>query len=118
MLWSLCLLASRANRCVSTSSPEAEYAAIGNCVKEAIFIRGVLSFTKPRTEGHRISAHEDKEGAICLANNPLSSARSRHEDVRHHSLRELVDKQYIRIEHVETNLQPADVLTKPLEISY
>ena len=79
-------------------------------------MQSVLSFIEPRTKGERIIVHEDNEGAIRLANNPLSSGRSRHIDVRHHFLRDLVREQVIRIEHVETKLQHADILTKPLEV--
>ena len=79
-------------------------------------MQSVLSFVEPRTRGERIVVHEDNEGAIRLANNPLSSGRSRHIDVRHHFLRDLVRKQVIRIEHVETKLQHAYVLTNPLEV--
>jgi len=106
---------SRTQRCVTTSSSEAEYVAMGDCVKEALFVRNVLAFIDPTEEGKRLLVKEDNEGAIRLANNPLSSGRSRHIDVRHHFLRELVKEQTIKIEHVDTSLQHADVLTKPLD---
>ena len=106
---------SRTQRCVTTSSTEAEYVAMGDCVKEALFIRNVLAFIDPTEKGKLLLVKEDNEGAIRLANSPSSSGRSRHIDVRHHFLRELVKEQTIKIEHVETSLQHADVLTKPLD---
>ena len=106
---------SRMQRCVTTSSTEAEYVAMGDCVKEALFVRNVLTFMDPNEKGKRILVQEDNEGAIRLANNPLSSARTRHIDVRHHFLRELVQEQAIKIEHVDTSLQHANVLTKSLD---
>ena len=57
---------------------------------------------------------EDNAGAIALADNPISSSNSKHIDVRHHFLRELVDKMKIEVEHVGSEEQHADVLTKAL----
>lgn len=73
----------RAKTRVATSSTEAEYVALSDTVKEAEFDRGILEFL----EQHRkrgIIAHENNHGAMQLATNPLSSARSRYIDVRYH----------------------------------
>ena len=56
----------------------------------------------------------DNEGAINLASNPLSSARTRHIDVRFHFVRELVSSGTIVVEYVPTSEQRADILTKSL----
>ncbi|CAN0505821.1 unnamed protein product, partial [Discosporangium mesarthrocarpum] len=42
---------SRTQRCVALSSIEAEYMAIGECVKELLFLRNVLSFLQPQCAG-------------------------------------------------------------------
>ena len=42
---------SRVQTCVATSSTEAEYVAMGDAVKEAMYIRGVLKFLEPRSVG-------------------------------------------------------------------
>ena len=57
---------------------------------------------------------EDNEGAIALAENPISSSNSKHIDVRHHFLRELVENEKITVEHVSSEDQHADILTKAL----
>ena len=64
----------------------------------------------------QVTVYEDNQGAIQLANNPRSSQNSKHIDVRHHFLRELVSEQVIRVEYVPTAQQHADVLTKPLPV--
>ena len=56
----------------------------------------------------------DNAEAISLANNPLSSARTKHIDVRFHFLRELVRSKMIEVVYVPTKFQHADILTKPL----
>ncbi|CAB1107692.1 unnamed protein product [Ectocarpus sp. CCAP 1310/34] len=68
------------------STTEAEYIAAGEGVKEALFVRGVLSFIAPETSGATIRVREDNEGALALVQNPFSSARSKHIDVRFHIL--------------------------------
>ena len=93
---------SRTQRCVTLSSTEAEYVAMGEVVKEALFVRNVLEFLVPGVHKPPIVVYEDNEGAIKLADNPLSTARTRHIDVRHHFLREKVDKKEISVLHVES----------------
>ena len=88
---------------------------MGDCVEKALFVRNIQTFMDPTEEGKRILVEEDKEGAILLANNPLSSAKKRHVVARHHFLRELVKERTIRIEYVDASLQHADVLTKSLD---
>ena len=56
----------------------------------------------------------DNEGAVALANNPLSSARTKHIDVRFHFIRELVRSKTISVKYVSTKEQHADILTKAL----
>ena len=69
---------SRTQRVVSLSTSEAEYIAAGDGVKEALFVRAVLSFIAPETCGASIKVLEDKQGTEALIENPLSSARSKH----------------------------------------
>ena len=80
---------SRVQTCVATSSTEAEYVSISDTIKESEFVRGILRFLEPHQD-IRIVLHEDNQGAIRLATNPLSSARSRHIAVRYHYIRHLV----------------------------
>ncbi|CAB1106269.1 unnamed protein product [Ectocarpus sp. CCAP 1310/34] len=94
------------------STTEAEYIAAGEGVKEALFVRGVLSFIAPETSGATIRVREDNEGALALVQNPFSSARSKHIDVRFHFIRELFKAGKITADYVSTEEQHADMLTK------
>ena len=73
------------------STSKSESVGIGDGVKEALFLQGVLSSILQRGSPKAIEVREDKQEAIKLAKNPLMSATSRHIDVRHHFLRELVN---------------------------
>ena len=67
---------SKTQRVVSLSTSEAEYIAAGEGIKEALFVRAVLSFIVPETSGASTKFFEDNQGAKALIENPLSSARS------------------------------------------
>ena len=58
--------------------------------------------------------YEDNEGAIQITKHPISNSNSKHIGVRHHFLRELVERKEIDIIHVSTEYQHADFLTKAL----
>ena len=59
---------SKTQRVVSLSTSEAEYRyiAAGEGVKEALFVRAVLSFIAPETSGASIKVLEDNQGAKVL----------------------------------------------------
>ena len=99
---------------VTLSTAEAEYVALGEGVKEAMFTGAVLSFICPELTGSCVRVFEDNQGAIALAENPLSSARSKHIDVRFHFVRELLRARKIDIQFVASEEQHADILKKSL----
>ena len=58
---------------------------------------------------------ERNQGTMALAENPLSSARSKHINVRFHFVRELLSAKKIDIPFVASEEQHADILTKSLD---
>ena len=59
---------------------------------------------------------EDNEGAKAIAENLLSLGRSKHIDVRGHFIPELVEKKELKVVHVASEWQHADILTKALHV--
>ena len=57
---------------------------------------------------------EDNQGAVQLLQNPVSNSNSKHIDVRHHFLRELVRQGDILVSHVPSEYQHGDISTKAL----
>ena len=82
--------------------------------KENLFLRQVWYFMLPKARMPCIAMYEDNEGAIQIAKHPISNSNSKHIDVRHHFLRELVERKEIEIIHIASQYQHADVLTKAL----
>ena len=105
---------SRTQKCVSQSTPEAEYLAMGDGVKKALFVNGMLQFLRPSRKPCKIDVLEDNEGAIAFSENPLGSSRSKHIDVRHHFLRNLTEEGVIEVTHVPSEKEHADIFTKGL----
>ena len=99
---------------MSLSTSEAEYIAAGDGVKEALFVRAVLSFIVLETSGSSINVLEDIQGAKALVENSLSSARSKHIDLHFHFTRDLFRARKISVEYVASAEQRAYVLTKAL----
>lgn len=105
---------SRTQKSVTLSSTEAEYVAMADGLKEAIFLRYIWSFIFPRRDVGCTLVFEDNEGAIHLAVNPATTPNSKHIDIRHHLIRERVARGEFKVVHVPTTFQHADFLTKPL----
>ncbi|CAB1104743.1 unnamed protein product [Ectocarpus sp. CCAP 1310/34] len=100
---------SRTQKCVKLSSTEAEYVAIAGVLKEVL--RQVWRFMLPDASIPCIPVLRI-QGAIQIAHNPITNSNSKHIDVRHHFIRELVERKEISITHVPTSFQHADFLTK------
>ena len=80
--------------------------------KEILFLRRVWCFMLPKVRMPFIAMYEDNEGAIQIAKHPISNSNSKHIDVRHHFLRELVKRKEVENIHVASQYQHADFLTK------
>ena len=100
----------RAQKCVTLSTSEAEYDALGDAVKELLYFRQVWHFMLLGKVMPCFPAFEDNQGAVQLAQNPVMNSISKHIDVRHHFLREHVRQRDIEIMHFE--FQHADIFTK------
>lgn len=101
---------SRKQRTVALSSTEAEYMALSEASKEAIYLRNILSEITGLNNCVRL--YNDNQSARKLSINPMFHNRSKHIDIRHHFVREAVADNLIKIEYLSTNDMPADILTK------
>ena len=65
---------------VALSTTEAEYMAVTEAVKEAIWLQGLLG--ELRIEQKHIKVHCDNQSVIHLAKNQVYNTRTKHIDVR------------------------------------
>jgi hypothetical protein len=102
---------------VSTSTTEAEYVALCQGSKEAVWFRGLLretGFTQYLGDSLDVQIYSDNQGCIALAENPKGHSRSKHIGVQYHYTRQLVEYKKIKLDYCPTKDMLADVLTKPL----
>ena len=105
---------SGTQKSVTVSSTEAEYVAMADGLKEAIFLRYLWSFIFPGRDVGCTVVGEDYVGALHLANNPAITPNSKHVDFRRYFIRERVARKEFKVVYVPSELQHADFLTKPL----
>ncbi|GJU39452.1 hypothetical protein Tco_1192409, partial [Tanacetum coccineum] len=69
---------------------------------------------KPSIWVFRIPLYCDNKSAIALCCNNVQHSRSKHIDIRHHFIREQVEKGVVELYFVRTEYQLADIFTKAL----
>jgi hypothetical protein len=105
---------SKLQRNVTLSSTEAEYVAISEVCKEIKFIVQVMEFLGMEVK-KPIKINVDNVGAIYLANNKVTSQRTKHIDVRYHYVRELIEDGLVEISFIRSGDNDADLFTKNLD---
>ena len=68
-----------------------------------------------RLKFNRIPIKCDNTSAINLSKNLVMHSRSKHIEIRHHFIRDHVQKGNIALEFIETKFQLADIFTEPLD---
>jgi transposase InsO family protein len=104
---------SRRQQTVASSTVEAEYIATAEAAREAVWLRNLLKELGFKQVGPT-TLHVDNQGAMRLATNPSTHQRTKHIDIKHHLIRELIDRGTIELRYVATEKQQADLLTKAL----
>ncbi|KAK1434246.1 hypothetical protein QVD17_11166 [Tagetes erecta] len=98
---------------VALSSCEAEFMAATAGACQALWLRGLLAEVTGEKK-QTVKLLVDNSSAIALMKNPVFHGRSKHIDTRYHFIRECVERNKIKVEHVSGELQKADILTKAL----
>ncbi len=116
---------------VALSSCEAEYMGQTQAIKEAVWLKSLLDqlsysgsvnslseqapteFEDPPSALKTITIYCDNQGAVALAKNPESHARSKHIDIQWHYQKEKVEDGSVQLKYIPTEEQIADCPTKP-----
>lgn len=103
---------SRKQKTVSLSSTEAEYTALSEASREAIYLRNLMH--EITDVFNVIDLYCDNQSALKLASSSQSHNRSKHIDVRCHFIRDVVKNKFVKVKYIPTEEMPADILTKGL----
>ncbi|KAJ9567488.1 hypothetical protein OSB04_003454 [Centaurea solstitialis] len=107
---------SKRHHVVSRSSAEAEYRGIANVVAETAWLRNLLlELCCPLSRATVVFC--DNVSAMYLASNPVQHQRTKHVEIDLHFVRERVAIGHVRVLHVPSAYQYADIFTKGLPTS-
>ncbi|GJU82079.1 retrovirus-related pol polyprotein from transposon TNT 1-94 [Tanacetum coccineum] len=104
---------SKKQTALAISTTEAEYVSAKKACQQALWMKQALIDYDVRLDDVPIMC--DNKGAIDLSKNPVQHSRTKHIEIRHHFLRDNVQKGHISIEKVPSVDNIADILTKPLK---
>jgi hypothetical protein len=97
----------------ASSSCEAEYVAISDCVRRVCELRNFLASIGRKLTGPTV-VRTDSQSAIHALHGPVIARRLRHINIRMHKTRQAINNGDIEIVKVPTELNRADGLTKVL----
>ena len=116
--------ASKLQTEVVLSTTESEYVGLSESLRIAIVLMNLLKEMQEHgvelpttTPTVYCKLFEDNAGAIHLAKSPKMRPRTRHINQKYHHFREWVKSGLIHILAIDTEEQPADLLTKPLSVA-
>jgi hypothetical protein len=107
---------SKCQQVASRSSAEAEYRAVANGMAEASWLRQLLAeLYNPLLRSTLVYC--DNVSAVYLSTNPVQHQRTKHVEIDLHFVRDRVAIGEVRVLHVPTTSQFADIFTKGLPSS-
>jgi hypothetical protein len=96
---------------VAKSTTEAEYVALSHCISELLWFKSLL-YELGEKIVEPIEVGIDNRAARILAENGNTKARTKHIDIKHHFIRDHIQKRTIKPFDVSTDDMVADVMTK------
>uniref|UniRef100_A0A6N2KBQ3 Uncharacterized protein n=2 Tax=Salix viminalis TaxID=40686 RepID=A0A6N2KBQ3_SALVM len=100
---------------LSRSSAEAEYRGVANVVSESCWLRNLLlELHCPVSKATLVYC--DNVSAVYLSGNPVQHQRTKHIEMDIHFVREKVARGQVRVLHVPSRYQIADIFTKSLPL--
>lgn len=106
--------ACRKQSCVSLSSTEAEYIALAETCQEVIWLRNISKVFSINNE-NPVTVNVDNQSCMKMVDRQKFSNRTKHVDPKYHFISDLKEKNDISLKYCPTDLNIADMLTKPLQ---
>lgn len=104
---------SKLQRTPALSSTEAEYMACSATAQEAVWLRRLVKSLGMVVDEPTLIC-QDNMGAQALTQDTVYHSRTKHIDVRHHYVRQLVEDKVVQFQHTPGTDLTADVFTKAL----
>lgn len=108
---------SKQQRTVLTSTSKAEYIAVSQGAREAVWIQQFLNELLPDQAVREMRMLKDNKTSLTLTRDPESQNRTKHIDVIHHHVQGLMKDGKLIIDWIASSAMLADGLTKALPIA-
>ncbi|CAD6909427.1 unnamed protein product [Tilletia controversa] len=107
---------SKLQTLVADSTAQAELIAVWQTAREVLAIQHLLEDLGLRSTdaGPPSVIYCDNQPAIHIITNPVSNGLSRHIERKYLSTREHQERGLVKVQYINTRVNPADVFTKPL----
>ena len=110
---------SKLQKTVALSTMEAEYMALCEASKEAVWLNKLLQSVasqglRTAISGGPINIKVEKSGCIDFSKIPVEHKCTKHIDIRYHFVREAITTDKVILEHCATDDMVADPMTKEL----
>ncbi|GJX28735.1 hypothetical protein Tco_0236814 [Tanacetum coccineum] len=99
---------------MDTSTTEAEYVAAASGYGQVLWIQNQLLHYGYNFMNTKI--YIDNNSAICIVKNPVYHSKTKHIEIRHHFIRDCYEKKLINVDHIHTDDNVADLLTKAFDV--
>nr|GFA98482.1 putative ribonuclease H-like domain-containing protein [Tanacetum cinerariifolium] len=99
---------------VATSTTEAEYVAAASGCGQDLWIQNQMLDYGYNFMNTKI--YIDNNSAICIVKNPVYHSKTKHIEIRHHFIKDCYEKKLINVNHIHTDDNVEDLLTKPFDV--
>ena len=97
------------------SSPEAEFVAASDCSRQIVWFCGLLTELQVMDTSVPPLLEMDNQGAIQLSSTTAFLERTKHIKIKFHHVRALHLSGELEVRYIQTDLNTADCMTKPLD---
>ena len=104
---------SKKQNSIFLSTVEAKYIAVGSCCTQLLWMQKLLHDYGICQE--HLTIYCDNTSAINIFKNPVQHSQTKHIEIRHHFIRELVEDGTLTLEFIHTDDQKANFFTKPFD---
>ena len=98
---------------IALSSTEAEFAAMAETGKAALYLRSILD-ELGILQSLPTNIYADNAGAICIAQAQQPTRRTKHVEIKQFAILQWTEQGYLNFKATPTQLNASDSLTKPL----
>nr|GEY02271.1 copia protein [Tanacetum cinerariifolium] len=104
---------SKKQTALAISTTKSEYVSAGKACQQELWMKQALIDYEVRLDD--VPIMYDNKGVIDLSKDPVQHSRTKHIKIRHHFLRDNVQKGHVFIKKVSSVDNIVDILTKPLK---